>query len=72
MGKVSIKDVITSKNWIITRVHQGYNGQVRIDAKTRFYIDNGQNHFSKWTSYKYANSIHRKHFGCNLEIDLQF
>jgi hypothetical protein len=67
--KTTIKDVITSKNWIITKVIPGCNGQIRIDAKTRFWIPDGENFFSRWTSCKYANSIHRSFFGRNIEID---
>lgn len=68
--KTTIKEVITAKNWIITRVYQGCDGQIRIDAKTRFWVADGENFFSRWTSYDYANRIHRAYFGRNLEKDL--
>jgi hypothetical protein len=66
---ISVKEVLTSQNWKITRVTQGYNGAVRIDAKTRFYRRGEENFFSKWVKYSYANRIYRAAWGGILEID---
>ena len=47
--KYTIKDVIENDYvWIITKVMQGYNGKIRIDAKTRFHISDESNFFSEW------------------------
>jgi hypothetical protein len=61
MKKVSAKEVLTSNGnkWIITNVLQGYNGQIRINAKTRFHVPDEENFFSKWVSKAYANRIRR-------------
>ena len=61
--KVSAKTVIESSNWIITKIHQGYHGKVRIDAKTRFHVADGVNFFSEWVSKKYADRLTREHYG---------
>jgi hypothetical protein len=55
--KTSIKTIFESNNWVITSVLQGRNGIVRIDAKTRNRIADGENHFSAWCSEKYANRL---------------
>lgn len=62
MKKVSAKEVLTSNGnkWIITKVLQGYNGKIRIDAKTRFYIPDEANFFSKWVSKTYADRIRQE------------
>lgn len=57
MGKPCLKTVIQSGNWIITKVLQGSRGNVRIDARTRFYIPDGVNRFRAWGSLKYINRI---------------
>ncbi len=59
----SIKNVINSDNWSITNIMQGYNGLIRIDAKTRNRIADGENHFSKWCSEKYANVFLKNKYG---------
>lgn len=66
--KATIKDVLTSDNWIITQVMQGYNGRVRIDARTRYHIADGQNFFSEWCSKKYADSILMNKYSRKLSI----
>ena len=62
MKKVSAKEVLTSNGnkWIITNMLQGYNGQIRINAKTRFHVPDEENFFSKWVSKAYANRIRRE------------
>ena len=68
MKNVTIKDVLTSDNWIITQVMQGYGNKVRINAKTRYHIADGQNFFSEWCSKKYADSILMNKYGRKLSI----
>ena len=68
MKKVTIKDVLTSDNWIITQVMQGYNGRIRINAKPRYHIADGQNFFSEWCCKKYADSILMNEYGRKLSI----
>lgn len=55
--KTTIKEVIESSNWIITKIIQGNNGQIRIDAKTRHHIADEKNRFSEWCTRNYASRI---------------
>jgi hypothetical protein len=64
--RVTIKDVITSDNWIITEVTQGSNKDVRINAKTRNRIADGVNHFSQWCKETYANRLSNEVYGKRL------
>lgn len=66
---VSAKEVLTSQNWIITRISQGYNGMVRIDAKRRYHVTDRTDFFSKWVKLSYANRVSRAAGFGNLEID---
>ena len=68
MGKVSVKQVIQSDNWIITKVLAGRDGVVRIDARTRFHIADGQNFFSEWHSLKYINRLRKEAGKTDLKI----
>ena len=68
MGKVSAKQVIQSDNWIITKVLAGKGGVVRIDAKTRFHVADGQNLFSEWRSLKYINRLRKEAGKTDLKI----
>jgi hypothetical protein len=68
MAKVSTKEVLQSDGWIITKVMQGYNGKVRIDAKRRFHKDDSQNLFCEWVTLKYANRCRREIDKKDLEI----
>lgn len=55
----STKEVLQSGDWIITKVMQGYNGLVRIDAKRRFHKADDSNFFSKWVKESYADKCLR-------------
>lgn len=55
--KVTAKEVLTSQNWIITRIYEGYKGKVRIDAQRRYHVADELVFFSKWVTLKYANSV---------------
>lgn len=68
MKKATIKEVLTSDNWIITKVMQGYSGRIRIDAKTRYHIADGKNFFSEWCSKKYADTILMDKYGRKISI----
>lgn len=59
MKKVRAKEVLQG-DWIITNVHQGYNGIVRISAKRRFHRADEQNFFCDWVTLKYANRCRRE------------
>lgn len=61
MKKVTMKEVLTSGKWIITKVMNGYKGRIRIDAKRRNWEADGENFFSEWASEKYIKSL-------NLEV----
>lgn len=62
----SVRQVFESDNVIITKIIQGYNNQVRIDAKTRHHIADKDNFFSKWVSYQYANKLALNNYGKEL------
>lgn len=64
----NVKKVITNSNWIITKVIQGRDGVVRIDAKKRFHETDKSDFFSKWVSYRYANKIYKNLYGEDLPI----
>lgn len=59
----SVKQAFESDNVIITKVLQGLNGMVRIDAKTRFHQADKDNFFSEWVTEKYANKLSIERFG---------
>tara|TARA_R110000850_G_scaffold29786_1_gene82307 strand:- start:345 stop:563 length:219 start_codon:yes stop_codon:yes gene_type:complete len=60
---VTIKEIFESGNWNITRVIRGCSKVVRIDAKTRNRIADGDNGFSKWVSLGYANRLCVDNYG---------
>lgn len=62
----SVRHAFESDNVIITKIMQGYNNQVRIDAKTRHHIADKDNFFSKWVSYQYANKLALENYGKKL------
>ena len=66
---ISAKEVLTSQNWIITKVLQGRDGVVRIDAKRRYHVADKSDFFSKWVNLNYANRVSRAAGFGNLEID---
>ena len=68
----NIKKVFQSDNWIITKIVQGYENKVRIDAKTRSYIPDGMNRISKWCCYDYANKLCNRKYKKNLEEHSNF
>jgi hypothetical protein len=59
----TIKTIFESNNWMITNIMQGRNGLVRINAKTRNRIADGESFFSEWCSEKYANRLSSKKYG---------
>lgn len=62
----SVKQAIESDNVIVTKVWQGLNGMVRIDAKTRHYVADVNNFLSEWVSYKYAERLYKEKTGKKL------
>lgn len=61
--KTTIKEVFESDNWQITRIIQGFDKQVRIDASKKY----SNEKISKWCSLSYANMLCRKNKGKNIE-----
>jgi hypothetical protein len=56
----SLKSVLSnSHGYVIDRVTQGNNGNVRINAKPRF-GNSGLNHFSKWVKKSYFEKLCRE------------
>lgn len=68
----SVKEVFENESVIITKILQGSNGRVRIDARTKFHVDGKDNFFSKWVSFKYANNLAREYYGTDLFKFRQF
>jgi len=64
--KITLKDIIEDDSWIITKVINGHNGSVRIDAMRRFYKADEQNRFSDWYQKDYVNRLYRENKGRNL------
>ena len=60
MKKPTLKEVVTSGNWIIAKVKQGYKGRVRIDAHSRFHRADESNYFSEWGTIQYINRVRRE------------
>jgi len=60
--KSSIKSVINSDLWIITKIMQG-SGQYRIDARRRFPVDNESSFFSNWGKKSYIDRLVKDRFG---------
>ena len=65
--KTTIKEVFQHENWVLKGITQGYNGRVRIDAKTRRWIPDEINFFSRWCSQEYAESLAKEYYGRKLE-----
>ncbi len=63
---ISLKIVFESDNWIITKILQGFNNQIRIDGKTRFYQSDGINRFSKWGKRSYLESLSKLNYNKSL------
>jgi hypothetical protein len=62
----SVKQAIESDNVIVTKILQGYNGTVRVDARTRHHVADADNFLSEWVSYKYAERLYREKTGKKL------
>lgn len=62
--RVSIKEVLTSEAWIVTKVLQGYNGMVRIDAKRRWPVADQSFFFSDWCKHDTT----RRYIGRRIKI----
>ena len=60
MKKPTLKEVVTSDNWLIYKVKQGYKGRVRIDAYTRFHRADESDFFSEWGTIQYINRVRRE------------
>ena len=69
MKKITIKEVINSDGWIITKVTQGYNGLVRVDAKRRFPIANQSSFFSEWGNIRYINRLYMEKHDRKININ---
>ncbi|SDE80912.1 hypothetical protein [Riemerella columbipharyngis] len=59
----STKQAFEDSNVVITKVLQGYDRRVRIDAKTRSHQADMDNFFSEWVSERYANKLSIEIFG---------
>ena len=59
----SIKQWFEDGNVLITAIHQGYNKNVRVDARTRHRVPDADNFFSQWTSERYANQLAMDNYG---------
>lgn len=67
--KPTIKEVVTSPNvWLITKVSQGYNGMIRVDAKRRFPKADVATFFCNWAKRKYVDRLRSKEGLSKLEL----
>lgn len=67
--KTTIKEVVTNPNiWIITKVIQGYNGMIRINAKRRFPQSDVATFFCNWAKRKYVDNLRSKEGLSKLEL----
>jgi hypothetical protein len=62
--KPNFKSVFKSENWIIYNVIESRDGKrFRIDAKTRFWVSDGENFFSNWGTADYLNRLCLENYG---------
>lgn len=61
--KNSVANVMTSDNWMIKKVMQGLNGNVRIDAQIRHPQPDEDRFFSQWVTEAYANRLALENYG---------
>jgi hypothetical protein len=62
--KANFKKVFKSENWIVTNVIESRDGKrFRIDAKTRFWVSDGENFFSNWGTADYLNRLCLERYG---------
>lgn len=67
--KPTIKEVVTSPDvWIITKVSQGYNGMIRVNAKRRFPKADTPTFFCNWAKRKYVDGLRSKEGLSKLEL----
>ena len=67
--KATIKEVVTNPDvWVITKVSQGYNGMIRIDAKRRFLKADVPTFFCNWAKRKYVDNLRSKEGLSKLEL----
>ena len=59
----TIKQIFEDQDILITKILQGRDKMVRIDAKTRFRRADEDNFFSKWVTEKYANKLSVERYG---------
>ena len=62
----NVKEAFESDSIIITKIKQGFDKKVLVDAKTRFHKPDMDNFFSKWVSEDYANRMARDNYGKNI------
>lgn len=59
----SVKQCFESDNVIITKIIQGHNGMVRVDARTRYNVPDADNFFSRWVQVKYTDRLSMERYG---------
>jgi len=64
MKKLTAKFAFESM--IITKIMQGCNKMVRIDAKRRYRVADEPMFFSKWVTRKYVNMLAYENYGKNV------
>lgn len=64
--KTSLKEVLTSEAWIVTKVIKGY-GKYRVDARRRHPMADSPSFFSEWGTNQYINQLCRANYGKNVE-----
>ena len=64
--KVTTKEVFENDSWIITKLWEG-RVMVRVDAKRRFHVADGQNFYSEWRAISYVNRLCYENYGKPLK-----
>jgi hypothetical protein len=68
----NIQQALNSNFSTNIRIKQGCNGLVRIQATSRFFQADKDPFFSKWVTFKYANSIYLSLYGKKITESKNF
>jgi hypothetical protein len=68
----NVKQALNSNFSTNIKIKQGYNKLVRIDATARYLEADKSPFFSKWVTFKYANSIYLNIYGKKITESQNF
>jgi hypothetical protein len=55
--KITIREIINSGEWIITKVERAYNNRVKVSAKRRNHLADSKDFFCDYCSLAYLNKL---------------